>query len=93
MQARAKRLAIAVVLTAADVAAFHSYSGVIWQTWCKDPWAKAVFLALLALWIASAIVIWGHVSNDFRRTLREPELALSRDPLLASRDRRRDRDV
>jgi hypothetical protein len=93
MQERATRLGIAVVLTSADVARFHSYSGVIWQTWCKDQCAKAAFLALLALWIASAVMIWGHVSNDFRQTLREQELALSRDPLLAPRDRRRDKDV
>lgn len=93
MQERAKRLAIAVVLTTADIAIFHSYSGVIWQTWCQEPWAKAAFLAILTLWIASAVVIWGHVSNDLRQTLRELELARSRDLLLAPKDRRRDSDV
>ena len=93
MQERAKRLAIAVVLTTADVVTFHSYSGVIWQTWCREPWAKAAFLALLALWIASAVVIWGHVSKDLRQTLREQELARSRNLPLSPRDRRRDSDV
>jgi hypothetical protein len=86
MQERAKRLAIAVVLTAADVAIFNSYSGVIWRTWGQNPWAKAALLALLALWISSAVVIWGHVSNDVRQTRRERDLALSRDPALAPGD-------
>jgi hypothetical protein len=93
MQERAKRMAIAAALTAADVATFNSYSGVIWRTWGQDPWAKAAFLALLALWISSAVVIWGHVSNDVRQTLRERNLALSRDPALAPGNPRRDSDV
>jgi hypothetical protein len=93
MQERAKRLAIAVVLTAADVAIFNSYSGVIWRTWGQDPWAKAVLLALLGLWISSVVVIWGHVSNDLRQTLRERDLALSCDPALAPGGLRRDSDV
>jgi hypothetical protein len=93
MQERAKRLAIAVVLTAADVATFNNYSGVIWRTWGQDPWAKALLLALLGLWISSAVVIWGHVSNDLRQTLRGGDLAHSRDPALASGGPRRHSDV
>jgi cytochrome c5 len=58
MQQRAKRMAIAVVLTAADVTSFNSYPGAIWRTWGQDPWAKAALLALLALWISSAAVLW-----------------------------------
>jgi hypothetical protein len=93
MQERAKRLAIAIVLTVADIATFNSYSGVIWRTWGQDPWAKTALLALLGLWIASAVVIWGHVSNDIRLTLRERDLALLRNPALAPGDLRRDSDV
>jgi hypothetical protein len=93
MQHRAKRMAIAVVLTAADVATFNGYSGVIWRTWGQDPWAKAALLALLALWISSAAVLWGRVSNDVRQTIRERDVALSGDPALAPRDPRRDSNV
>jgi uncharacterized membrane protein YqjE len=93
MQERAKRLAVAVVLTGADVATFHCYSGVIWRTWGKYPWAKAALLALLGLWIASAAVIWGRVSNDVRQTLRERDRTFSRNPALAPQDPRRDSDV
>ena len=93
MQERAKRLAVAGVLTAADVATFHSYSGVIWRTWGQYPWAKAALLALLGLWIAPAVVIWCHVSNDVRQTLRERDRTFSRNPALAPRDPRRDSDV
>ena len=93
MQERAKRLAIAVGLAAADVATFNNYSGVTWWTWDQDPWAKAVLLALLGLWISSAVVIWGHVSNDLCPTLRELDLAPSRAPALAPGGPRRDSDV
>jgi hypothetical protein len=93
MQERTKRSAIVVALTVAGIAACHSYCGVIWQTWGQDPWAKATLLALLALWISSAVVMWGHVSNDVCQTLRERDLALSRGPGLAPRGPRRDGDV
>ena len=93
MQERAKRLVIAGVLTVADVATFNNYSGVIWRTWGQHPWARAALFALFGLWIASAVAIWGHISNDLRRTLRERHFALSRNPALAPRDPRRDSDV
>jgi len=64
MQERAKRLAIAVVLTVVDVVTFNIYFGAIWQAWGGDPWARAALLGLLALWIASAVVLWIHVSYD-----------------------------
>ena len=93
MQERAKRLVMAVVLTAADVATFNNYSGVIWRTWGRNPSAKTALLTLLGLWISSAVVIWGHISNDVRQTLRERNLALSHNAVLASREPRRDSDV
>jgi hypothetical protein len=93
MQERAKRLTIAVMLTAADVAIFHNYSGAIWQAWGQDPLAKGAFLSLLGLWIASAIVIWGHISNDLRQTLRERNLTLCSDSVLVPKEPRRDTDV
>jgi hypothetical protein len=93
MQERAKRLAIAVVLTVADVVTFNNYSGVIWRTWGQHPRARAALFALFGLWIASAVMIWGHISNDIRQTLRERDLALSRNPALAPRNPRRDSDV
>jgi len=93
MQERAKRLAITILLTVVDVVTFNSYSGVIWQTWGRDPWAKAALLGLLALWIVSAIVLWIHVSYDIRQTLHERNLALSRDPAMAPTGQRRNSDV
>ena len=93
MQERTKRLAIAVVLTAADVAIFKNCAGVIWQAWGRDPWAKVGLFALLALWVSSAAVIWFHISNDFRDTLRERNRARSPAPGLVSGDPRRDSDV
>jgi hypothetical protein len=93
MEDRAKRLAIAIALTTADVATFNNYSGVIWRTWGQDPWAKAALLALLGPWISLAVVIWGHVSNDVRQTPRDGDLALSRDPAMAPGDPRKDSNV
>jgi len=93
MQERAKRMAVAVVLTVADVATFNSYAGVIWRAWGHDPWARAVLLGLLGLWVASAVVIWGHISNDIRHAFHERKLAHSRTPALAARAPRRDSDV
>jgi hypothetical protein len=87
MQERAKRLGIAILLTAVDVIAFNSYSGAIWQVWGRDPWAKAALLGLLALWIVSAAVLWIHVSYDLRQTLRERYRAMAPNEL------RRDSDV
>jgi hypothetical protein len=93
MRERAKRLAIAILLTAADVVTFNSYSGVIWLTWGQDPWPKAALLGLLALWIVSAVVLWIHVSYDLRQTLRERNLAFPSDPVTAPSDLRRNSDV
>jgi hypothetical protein len=93
MQERAKRIVVAVALTVADVATFNSYAGVIWRAWGRDPWARAVLLGLLGLWIASTVVIWGHVSNDVRQTFHERNLALSRNPALAPRTPRRGSNV
>jgi hypothetical protein len=90
---RAKRIAVAAVLTVADVATFNSYAGVIWRTWGHDPWAKAALVGLLSLWVASAVVIWGHVSNDMRHTFHERNFARSRNPARAPRAPRRDSDV
>ena len=67
MTRRTKRLAIAVVLTTIDIAAFNYYCGVIWQTYARYPFAKATLLGLLCLWIASAVVVWLHVAHDFRQ--------------------------
>ena len=93
MRERAKRLAIAVVLTVVDVVTFNIYFGAIWQTWGQDPWAKAALLGLLVLWIVSALVLWIHVSYDIRLTLHERDLARARAPAIASRGLRRDSDV
>ena len=66
MQEQAKSVAIAVVLTTVDVATFNNYSGVIWRTWDQDPWAKAVLLSRLGLWISSGIVKRHHGRLTFR---------------------------
>jgi hypothetical protein len=93
MRGRTKRLAIAVVLTTVDVATFNRCSGVIWQAWGQYPWARVGLFALLALWISSAAVIWFHISNDVRETLRKLKPALSQDPVLDPSEPRRDSDV
>jgi uncharacterized membrane protein YdbT with pleckstrin-like domain len=93
MRERAKRLAIAVVLTVVDVVTFNLYFGAIWQTWGQDPWAKAALLGLLVLWIVSAVVLWIHVSYDLRQTLHERNFALARAPVIVPRGLRRDSDV
>jgi uncharacterized membrane protein YdbT with pleckstrin-like domain len=93
MRERAMKLAIAVVLTVVDFVTFNSYSGAIWQTWGQDLWAKAALVALLTLWIVSAVVLWIHASYDLPQPLHERDLALARDPTLAPRGFRRDSDV
>jgi hypothetical protein len=93
MQQWAKRLAIAVILTVADIAVFDIFFGVIWQAWGWNPWVKAALVALLALWIASATVLWFHVSKNLRRPLREWAVAISSDPWPDSSQLRRDSDV
>jgi hypothetical protein len=93
MRERTKRLAIAFVLTVADVAIFNLYAGDIWQVFGKNPLAQFELLALLALWISSAAVIWFHISNDLRETLRELNPELSQDPPLDPSEPRRDSDV
>ena len=70
MQKQTRRLLIVIALTAADIAIFRRYSGVIWQTWGHIPLAAFDLLGLLAIWIASAGMMWLHVSNDLLRALR-----------------------
>ena len=93
MRERTKRLAIAFVLTLTDVAIFNLYAGDIWQVWGHNPLAQFDLLALLALWVSSAAVIWFHISNDLRETLRELNPPLSQDPVLDPSEPRRDSDV
>ena len=93
MRERTKRLAIAFVLTVADVAFFNLYAGDIWQVLGQNPLAQFDLLALLGLWISSAAVIWFHVTSDVRQTLRELNPALSLDPALDPNEPRRDSDV
>ena len=77
MTARTKRLAIAVVLTIVDIAAFNYYCGVIWQVYVRYLFAKAALLGLLCFWAASAVVIWLHVLYDFRQILGERDAGLA----------------
>jgi hypothetical protein len=93
MREQAKRLAIAVVLTVVDVVTFNSYSGAIWQDWSQYPWAKAALLALIALWIVSAVVLWIRLTYSLRQTLHERNLAVARAPEMAPRGLRRGSDV
>ena len=58
MRERTKRVAIAVLLTAMDVALLDRYFGVLWQAWSKVLWIRGGFLLLLALLVASASVLW-----------------------------------
>lgn len=71
MQERAKGLAIATELTTAYVGTSNRYSGFRWRAWGKDAWGRVRLSALLALWISAAAVIWFHLSNDLRDTLRD----------------------
>lgn len=93
MRDRAMRLAIAFVLTIVDIAIFNRYSGVIWQAWGRDPWARLGLFALLALWVSSAVVIWVHISNDPRQTFCERRRNFSQDPAHDSSEPGRNRNV
>jgi hypothetical protein len=79
MKERTRRLAIAFVLTIANVAVFKSYAREIWQIFGQKPLAEFDLIALLGLWVSSAGVIWFHISNDVRETFRQLNRALSRD--------------
>lgn len=93
MQGRATRLAIAILLTAGDIAIFRSCSGVIWQTWGHTQLAKADLVGLLAIRIASAAVIWFHVSNDLLQTLHQRNGGSLPARELVPREPRRDSNV
>jgi hypothetical protein len=93
MRERSKRLTIAVVLTAVDVATFNNYAGVIWRTLAPDPWAQAALLALLGLWVASGVVIWTHVANDLRQTIQQRYAELPLGRAMLPDNLRRDSDV
>jgi hypothetical protein len=86
-------LVIVIALTAADITIFRLYSGVIWQTWGHIPLARLDLLALLAIWIGSAGVMWFHVSNDLLQALRHRQRFTSQDLAPAAADTRRDSDV
>jgi hypothetical protein len=81
-----------VVLTVADIPVVNICCGAIWQSRGWNPQAEAGLLAHLAVWIASAILLCIHVSDDLRRPLRE-RAALSRDPWPDSSELRRASDV
>jgi uncharacterized membrane protein len=93
MQQRAKRLAIAIILTVADIAVFHIHFGVFWQARGWNPWVQNTLVALVAVWVASATVRWFHTSKDLRPILRERAVAIPSDPWLDSNERRRESDV
>jgi hypothetical protein len=79
MKERTRRLAIAFVLSIANVAVFKSYASEIWQTFGQKPLAQFGLIALLGLWVSSAGIIWFHISNDVRDTFRQLNRTLSRD--------------
>ena len=93
MRGRAKRLAIAVLLTGTDAALFDRYFGAVWLIWSADLWLCGAFLLLLVLWAASAAVLWIHVYYDLRQTMRERCVALSLEAAPRPGELRRDRDV
>jgi hypothetical protein len=93
MRGRTRRLAIAVVLTIIDVAACNCYCSVIWQVFARDLFAKGALLGLLCLWIASAAVIWLHIADDLRQTIRERNERLGFDSLSTRSEIRRDSNV
>ena len=93
MRERTKRVAIAVLLTAMDVALLNRYFGVLWQAWPEVLWIRGAFLLLLALLVASAAVLWIHVYYDLRQTMRERCVALSLRAAPRPGELRRDGDV
>jgi hypothetical protein len=93
MRGRTKRLAIAVVLTIVDVAAFNYYCHAIWQVFARDLFAKASLLGLLCLWIVSAVMIWLHVAHDLRQALQEGNERPTFESVTAPSDLRRDSHV
>jgi uncharacterized integral membrane protein len=86
-------LVTVIALTTADITIFRRYSGVIWQTWGHIPPAAFDLLALLAIWIGSAAVMWFHVSNDLLQVLRRRQRFTSQNLGAAAADPRRDSDV
>jgi hypothetical protein len=79
---RTTRLWVAVLLTGMDIAVFKHFFVVIWLVWSGVAWIRAALLLLLAVWTASAAVLWLHVSYDLRGLLYERRcaLALTRSP-------------
>ena len=93
MRGRTNRLAIAILLTLADVAAGKYYCGAIWQAFSQDLFARGALLGLLCLWIASAAVLWLHVAYDLRQTLRERGGGLVPNATTISAESERDTNV
>ena len=93
MRERKKRFAIAVLLTAMDVALLDRYFGVLWQAWSEVLWIRGAFLLLLAILVASATVLWIHVYYDLCQTMRERSVAPSLKTASIPGELRRDGDV
>ena len=93
MRERAKRFAIAVLLTGIDAALVDRYFGAVWPIWSADPGICGAFLLLLGLWAASAAVLWIHVYYGLRQTMREPRDARSLKATSIPGALRRDSDV
>jgi hypothetical protein len=89
---RTTRFWVAVLLTGMDIAVFEHFFGVIWLVWSGIAWIRVALFLLLAVWTASAAVLWLHVSYDLRRLLyeRRRALALNRSPSLNEPRRKSD---
>ena len=93
MRGQRRRLAIAVVLTVADVWAASNYCGVIWRTISQHPLARAAFLGLLWLWVSSLAVLWLHVAYELCQALRERDSSPAFDTVMVAAEPQRESHV
>jgi hypothetical protein len=63
------RIAVAILLTVADVVVFRNCIPEIWEIWSGDPMIRCVLFFLLAIWGTSAVILWFHAAIAIRQVL------------------------
>jgi hypothetical protein len=63
------RFGIASLLTCLDAIVLAHYGTPVWLVWGHTALARGVMVSTLALWTASAMVLWLHVYYDVRRAV------------------------
>jgi hypothetical protein len=77
MRDRIVRAGITIVLTLVGVTLFATWLPGVWLALADQFWTKAVMVFGIALWTASAGVMWLHVWYDARATIRARSLRSS----------------